>query len=171
MTSSSSAKRIGGNNNFDNTNNNNNNNINERSNRDGLRGWLNPIKYGWERVSYLFQRLTGIFLLVYFIGHVYETSHLVDGPDAWGAMLEMTQTVGGHLFLILVIGASTFHSVNGIRLIFTHSGRGLGKPGRPDYPYDPASINNRQRSGLWIAFVLTALAMLYGANVLFSGGE
>jgi len=159
MTSASSAKRIGGNNN------------NERSNREGLKGWLNPIKYGWERVSYWFQRLTGIFLLVYFIGHVYETSSLVNGPDAWAAMLEMTQTIGGHLFLILVIGASTFHSVNGIRLIFTHSGQGLGKPGRPDYPYDPASINNRQRSGLWIAFVLTAVAMLYGANVLFSGGE
>src|SRR5687767_12392762 len=122
MTSSSSAKRIGENNNT-NTNTNNNNNNNERSNRDGLRGWLNPIKYGWERVSYLFQRLTGIFLLVYFIGHVYETSSLVNGPDAWAAMLEMTQTVGGHLFLILVIGASTFHSVNGIRLIFTHSGQ------------------------------------------------
>jgi len=159
MTSASSAKRIGGNNN------------NERNNREGLKGWLNPIKYGWERVSYWFQRLTGIFLLVYFIGHVYETSSLVNGPDAWAAMLEMTQTIGGHLFLILVIGASTFHSVNGIRLIFTHSGQGLGKPGRPDYPYDPASINNRQRSGLWIAFVLTAVAMLYGANVLFSGGE
>ena len=156
MTSTSSAKKIEGNN-------------NQRSNREGLRGWLNPIKYGWERVSYWFQRLTGIFLLVYFIGHVYETSSLTNGPDAWAAMLEMTQTIGGHLFLILVIGTSTFHSVNGIRLIFTHSGQGLGKPGRPDYPYDPASINNRQRSGLWIAFVLTAVAMLYGANVLFSG--
>jgi succinate dehydrogenase / fumarate reductase cytochrome b subunit len=156
MKSTSSAKKI-------------EDNINPRSNREGLRGWLNPIKYGWERVSYWFQRLTGIFLLVYFIGHVYETSSLTNGPDAWAAMLEMTQTIGGHLFLILVIGASTFHTVNGIRLIFTHSGQGLGKPGRPDYPYDPASINNRQRSGLWIAFVLTAVAMLYGANVLFSG--
>ena len=161
MEFTSSAKKI--------RSHNNSNNNNERINREGLKGWLNPIKYGWERISYWFQRLTGIFLLIYFIGHVYETSSLTNGPDAWAAMLEMTQTIGGHLFLILVIGASTFHTVNGIRLIFTHSGQGLGKPGRPDYPYDPASINNRQRSGLWIAFVLTAVAMLYGANVLFSG--
>jgi succinate dehydrogenase / fumarate reductase, cytochrome b subunit len=70
---------------------------------------------------------------------------------------------------MLVIGASTFNSVNGMRLIFTHSGQGLGKPRRPDNPYEPASINNRQRSGLCIAFVLTAVAMLYEANVLFSG--
>ena len=116
MTSASSTKRrIDENHDIDDDDNNNN----QRSNRAGLRGWLNPIKYGWERVSYWFQRLTGIFLLVYFIGHVYETSSLVNGPDAWAAMLEMTQTIGGHLFLILVIGASTFHSVNGIRLIFT----------------------------------------------------
>lgn len=138
-----------------------------RVNREGLRGWLNPSRYGWERVSYWFQRLTGIFLLVYFIGHVYETSSLTNGIDAWNAMLELTQTTGGHIFLILVIGASTFHSANGIRLIFVQSGKGLGKPGRPDYPYDPVSLNKTQRSGIWIALILSAVAMLYGANVLF----
>ena len=69
-----------------------------RVNREGLKGWLNPFRYGWERVSYWLQRLTGVFLLVYFVGHVYETSSLVSGPDAWKAMLEMTQTVWGHLF-------------------------------------------------------------------------
>ena len=68
MTSATSAKRI-----------DDNKNKSDRTNREGLRGWLNPIIYGWERVSYWFQRLTGIFLLVYFIGHVYETSSLVSG--------------------------------------------------------------------------------------------
>ena len=140
-----------------------------RINREGLKGWLNPSRYGWERVSYWLQRLTGVFLLVYFVGHVYETSSLVSGPDAWKAMLEMTQTVWGHLFLIMVIGTSTFHSVNGIRLIFTHTSKGLGKPGRPDYPYTPTSLNNIQKSGIWIALILSAVAMLYGGNVLFSG--
>ena len=27
-------------------------NNNSRDNREGLKGWLNPSKYGWERVSY-----------------------------------------------------------------------------------------------------------------------
>jgi succinate dehydrogenase / fumarate reductase cytochrome b subunit len=63
-------------------------------------------------------RLTGLFLLVYFVGHVYETSNLVGGVNAWNSMLELTQTTWGHIFLILVIGTSTFHSINGIRLIF-----------------------------------------------------
>ena len=60
---------------------------NLRTNREGLKGWLNPSRYGWERVSYWLQRLTGVFLLVYFVGHVYETSSLVSGPDAWATML------------------------------------------------------------------------------------
>src|SRR5574339_1087510 len=137
-----------------------------KSGREGLKGWLNPSRYGWERVSYWLQRLTGVFLLVYFVGHVYETSSLVSGPDAWATMLEMTQTIWGHLFLMTVICASTFHNINGIRLIFTHVGMGLGKPGRPDYPYDPTSINTKERSGIWIALVLAAVAMLYGASVL-----
>jgi succinate dehydrogenase / fumarate reductase cytochrome b subunit len=136
-------------------------------NREGLKGWLNPRRYGWERLSYWLQRLTGLFLLVYFIGHIYETSSVTGGPDAWNAMLRFTGTAWGHIFLILVIGTSTYHSVNGIRLIFTESGRGLGRPGRPDYPYDALSLNYRQKSGIWIALILASIAMLYGANVLF----
>jgi succinate dehydrogenase / fumarate reductase cytochrome b subunit len=140
------------------------------SGREGIRGWLNPTRYGWERVSYWLQRLTGLFLLVYFVGHVYETSSLTRGVDAWNSMLELTQTIGGHIFLILVIGTSTFHTVNGIRLIFTESGKGLGKPGRPDYPYKPSSLNYAQKSGIWIALLLACIAMLYGGMVLFGEG-
>jgi succinate dehydrogenase / fumarate reductase, membrane anchor subunit len=84
-------------------------------------------------------------------------------------MLALTQTAWGHLFLILVIGTSTFHSANGIRLIFAETARGLGKPGRPDYPYDAVSLNNRQRSGIWVALILAAAAMLYGGSILFGG--
>ena len=98
---------------------------------------------------------------------MYETSTIVNGQNAWESFLELTQTVWGHLFLIMVIGASTFHSANGIRLIFTHAGIGLGTPGRPDYPYSPTSLNYRQKSGIWIALILAAAAMFYGFNVLF----
>ena len=98
-----------------------------------------------------------------------KQSSLTRGPDAWSAMLELTQTQWGHLFLILVIITSTFHSTNGIRLIFTHAGKGLGKPGRPDYPYDAMSLNYRQKSGIWVALILAAVAMLYGSSVLLGG--
>lgn len=143
------------------------NNTRQDNGREGLKGWLNPTRYGWERVSYWLQRLTGVGLLIYFVGHVYETSSLVNGINAWNSMLELTQTTGGHIFLMLVIGASTFHTVNGIRLIFTESGLGLGKPGRPDYPYDATSLNYKQKSGIWVALILAAIAMLYGGMVMF----
>lgn len=143
--------------------------VSDRNNREGLKGWLNPGRYGWERVSYWLQRLTGVGLLTYFVGHIYETSSLTHGPDAWAAMLELTQTPFGHLILILVIGMSAYHSSNGIRLIFTHGGKGLGKPGRPDYPYDAVSLNYRQKSGIWVALILAAVSMLFGASVLFGG--
>jgi succinate dehydrogenase/fumarate reductase cytochrome b subunit len=55
--------------------------VNNRENREGVKGWLNPSRYGWERISYWFQRLTGIFLLMYFIGRVYEISSLVRGKN------------------------------------------------------------------------------------------
>lgn len=143
------------------------NNVRVDNGREGLKGWLNPTRYGWERVSYWLQRLTGVGLLIYFVGHIYETSSLVNGINAWNSMLELTQTTGGHIFLMLVIGASTFHTVNGIRLIFTESGLGLGKPGRPDYPYDATSLNYKQKSGIWVALILAAIAMLYGGMVMF----
>ncbi len=143
------------------------NNVRVDNGREGLKGWLNPTRYGWERVSYWLQRLTGVGLLIYFVGHIYETSSLVNGINAWNSMLELTQTTGGHVFLMLVIGASTFHTVNGIRLIFTESGIGLGKPGRPDYPYDATSLNYKQKSGIWVALILAAIAMLYGGMVMF----
>lgn len=149
---------------------NSRNRLHSRENREGVKAWLNPFGYGWERVSYWLQRLTGIFLLLYFIGHVFETSSIIGGPDVWNSMLPLTQTTWGHLFLILVIGTSTFHSVNGIRLIFTHLGKGLGTPGRPDYPYIASSLNYRQKSGIWVALILAALAMLFGVQVLFGKG-
>ena len=142
----------------------------DRNNREGLKAWLNPSRYGWERISYWLQRLTGLGLLAYFVGHIYETSSLTGGPDAWSAMLQLTQTPMGHLVLLLVIGMSTYHSTNGMRLIFTHGGKGLGRPARPDYPYDPISLNYRQKSGIWVALILAAMAMLYGARVLLGGG-
>jgi succinate dehydrogenase / fumarate reductase cytochrome b subunit len=43
----------------------------------------------------------------------------------------------------------------------------LGKPGRPDYPYHAASLNYKQKSGIWVAILLACIAMLYGGMVLF----
>lgn len=135
--------------------------------KEGIGGMANPGRYGIERVAYWLMRLTGLGLLAYFVAHIYETSSILQGKAGWDEFLELTQTTEGHIFLTLVIGMCVFHTVNGIRVMLGHGGVGVGKPGRPDYPYTPASQNVRHKIGIYTAIVLAAVAMLYGITVMF----
>ncbi len=135
--------------------------------REGIIGMANPCRYGIERLAYLLMRLRGLGLLGYFIAHIYETSNILRGRMGWDDYLAMTQTTGGHQFLALVIGMCVFHTGNGIRIMLGHGGVGVGKPTRPDYPYDPASQNYRHKIGIYSSIVLAAVAMMYGMAVMF----
>lgn len=137
------------------------------NNNEGIKGMANPRRYGIERVAYWMMRLSGLGLLAYFVGHIYETSSILKGEFGWNEFLELTQTTEGHLLLTLVIGMSVFHTVNGIRVMLGHGGVGVGKPSRPDYPYIPASQNMRHKIGIYSAIVLAAVAMVYGMAVMF----
>lgn len=137
------------------------------NNNEGIKGMANPRRYGIERVAYWMMRLSGLGLLAYFVGHIYETSSILKGEFGWNEFLELTQTTEGHLLLTLVIGMSVFHTVNGIRVMLGHGGVGVGKPARPDYPYIPASQNMRHKIGIYSAIVLAAVAMVYGMAVMF----
>ena len=139
--------------------------------REGLKGWLNPGKigkFGIERLAWLLMRLTGLGLLAYFVGHIYETSHILDGKSVRDKSLEMTQTTEGHLFLALVIGMCVFHTGNGIRLMIAQMGYGIGKAERPDYPYKPQSINMKGKACIYATLGMAALAMWYGMAVMFA---
>ena len=136
-------------------------------NREGVKGMINPRRYGIERVAYWLMRLSGLGLLAYFIAHIYETSMILRGELGWNEFLALTQTTEGHLFLALVIGMCVFHTVNGIRVMLGHGGVGVGKPARPDYPYTPASQNYRHKIGIYSAILLAAVAMMYGLAVMF----
>ena len=136
-------------------------------NKEGVGGMINPRRYGIERVAYILMRLSGLGLLAYFIGHIYETSSILKGEVGWAEFLELTQTNEGHAVLVIVIGMCVFHSVNGIRVMLGHGGVGVGKPARPDYPYTPASQNSRHKIGIYSAIVLAAIAMMYGLAVMY----
>ena len=139
----------------------------EKDRKEGIRGMANPGRYGIERVAYWLMRITGLGLLFYFIGHIYETSNLLDGKAAWNSMLELTQTTEGHIFLTLVIGMCVFHTGNGIRLMIGQAGFGLGKPSRADYPYTPKSLNMKGKLCIYVSIGLAALAMMYGLGVMY----
>lgn len=136
------------------------------SNREGIKGMANPTRYGIERFAYWLQRISGLGLLAYLIGHIYETSSIVNGKIAWQNMLAITQTTEGHIILTLVIGMCVFHTGNGIRVMLGHGGVGVGKPGQPEYPYKAASLNYKQRLCIWVSIALAALAMMYGYSIL-----
>jgi succinate dehydrogenase / fumarate reductase cytochrome b subunit len=136
-------------------------------NNEGIKGMANPGRYGIERVAYWLMRITGLGLLAYLIGHIYETSSILDGKEVWNKMLDLTQTTEGHIFLTIVIGMCVFHTANGIRVMLGHGGIGVGKPARPDYPYIPASQNMKHKLCIYASIGLAALAMMYGLSVLF----
>ena len=136
-------------------------------NKEGVGGMINPRRYGIERVAYLLMRLSGLGLLAYFIGHIYETSSILKGEVGWAEFLELTQNTEGHIIMAIVIAMCVFHTVNGIRVMLGHGGVGVGKPARPDYPYLPASQNARHKMGIYSAIVLAAIAMMYGLAVMF----
>ena len=140
---------------------------NQDEHKEGIRGMINPRRYGVERVAYLLMRLSGLGLLAYFIGHIYETSTILKGQIGWNEFLELTQTTEGHIILAIVIAMCVFHTVNGIRVMLGHGGVGVGKPARPDYPYIPASQNVRHKIGIYSAIILAAIAMMYGLAVMF----
>ena len=135
--------------------------------REGIGGMINPRRYGIERVAYLLMRLSGLGLLAYFIGHIYETSNILRGQVGWNDFMEMISTTEGHIIMSIVIAMCVFHTVNGVRVMLGHGGVGVGKPARPDYPYDPASQNYRHKIGIYSSMVLAAVAMMYGLAVMF----
>jgi succinate dehydrogenase / fumarate reductase cytochrome b subunit len=136
-------------------------------NKEGIAGMADPGRYGIERVAYWLMRLSGLGLLAYFVAHIYETSNILRGQVGWNEFLELTQTTEGHIFLAIVIAMCVFHTVNGIRVMLGHGGVGVGKPARPDYPYDPASQNYRHKIGIYSSIVLAAAATMYGLAVMF----
>ncbi|HSG83185.1 MAG: succinate dehydrogenase [Nitrosopumilus sp.] len=141
--------------------------MSEDEHREGIGGMINPRRYGIERVAYLLMRISGLGLLAYFIGHIYETSNILRGKVGWNEFLEMISTTEGHIIMSIIIAMCVFHTVNGVRVMLGHGGVGVGKPARPDYPYDPASQNYRHKIGIYSAMVLAAVAMMYGLAVMF----
>lgn len=135
--------------------------------KEGIKGMANPGRFGIERVAYILMRITGLGLLAYFIGHIYETSNILRGQVGWDEFLDMISTTEGHILMSIIIAMCVFHTVNGVRVMLGHGGVGVGNPARPDYPYDPASQNYRHKIGIYSAILLAAIAMMYGLAVMF----
>ena len=142
-------------------------------NKKGWIFWFNPFKYGTDRWMYSLHRLTGIALGIYLIAHVWETSHIVNGPYSWNnIMVFLDYPFGVHFGPFILTGillAATYHALNGIRLTITENGLLLPKPYRPEYPYTPKSLkawNNGLKILLGIFMIIISV---FGIVYIFTG--
>lgn len=144
------------------------------ANKRGVAGWLNPLHYNLERWAYVFQRVTGIAILLYVLGHIGDTSFFVGGPlgtgpstASWAFMSGLVENVVGHLILVGVVLVIVFHGINGIRLILAEYGLIFEKPSRIEYPYKAKGLRALQRHMIWAAIVLAIVAALWSGSILF----
>ncbi|MGH9919231.1 MAG: succinate dehydrogenase [Nitrososphaerales archaeon] len=144
------------------------------TNKRGVAGWLDPLHLNVERWAYVFQRVTGLAVLAYVLGHIGDTSFFVGGPfgegpstASWSSDLSVTENALGHIVLVMVVLVVVYHGINGIRLILSEYGVIFAKPSRPDYPYKAKSLRTVQRHLIWVAIVAAILAALYTGGTLF----
>ncbi len=145
-------------------------------NRRGIRGWLNPYHYNAERWAYVFQRVSGVAILLYVIGHLGDTSFFVGGPTGTGPSASSWAFIGsifensfGHLILILLILILFFHGANGIRLVLTEFGLIFKRPSAIEYPYKAKSLSSGQKYLIAVAIAAAVLAAVWAFLVLFEG--
>jgi succinate dehydrogenase / fumarate reductase, cytochrome b subunit len=135
---------------------------------------LDPLHLNLERWAYVFQRLTGLAVLAYVVGHIGDTSFFVGGPfgegpssASWSSDLAFTENALGHVVLVMVVLVVVYHGINGIRLILSEYGVIFAKPSKPDYPYRAKSLRTIQRHLIWVAIIAAILAALYTGGTLF----
>lgn len=98
--------------------------------------------------AWLLQRLSGVFLTIYLIAHIFVIGTSVWGEDSFDDLLS---TFDKAPFLVLdagLLGIVAFHAVNGLRLIL----------------FDFAIALRYQKALFWAAFVV-AVAVFIGSLI------
>jgi len=128
----------------------------------GLKAWISPFKFNFERWMYTLHRVAGVILVVYVYMHIYVTSIRVlgDGLD-WTNLMSTFENPINYTGEIIVIASLAIHGANGIRLILAELGYAVGKPIRPEYPYKPPSLKGAQRTLAIILMILAGIMILF----------
>lgn len=145
-------------------------------NKRGVAGWLNPYHYNFERWAYLFQRITGLGILLYVLGHLGDTSFFVGGPtgtgpsaSSWAFISGIVENSFGHLILVLVVLIIVFHGLNGLRLLVSELGLIFRKPSAIEFPYKAKSLKSPQQALIWVAIALALVGTLWAFLIIFEG--
>jgi succinate dehydrogenase / fumarate reductase cytochrome b subunit len=76
-------------------------------------------------IAWILHRITGVFLVVYLLVHIFVIGQAVRGQDAFNAALHFVQTP---VFVVLdcgLAGIVTYHGINGLRVVAFDMGRGI----------------------------------------------
>ncbi len=147
-------------------------NVKAYENRLGVAGniipWVLTIKDNPERVAFVLHRITGLFLIIYLLIHVFVTSR-TPNPLSWEQFLEFEESsLLGPVFLWFLFGAIVFHGLNGLRLLFVEAlGKFIGRPRPPRPPYKPTSLMETQRKILYAIFIISFIAWIVGGVIIF----
>jgi succinate dehydrogenase / fumarate reductase cytochrome b subunit len=128
-----------------------------KTNRLGVGGWLVGGRYPIDRYLYTLHRLSGLGILAYFFIHIIVTTMRIRGAESWESIMGGFE---GPLFKVgefLIFAAFAFHAMNGVRLVLTELGYGMGGPMLPIYPYKNAV---RRARPVFIVVMLIALVIL-----------
>lgn len=95
-------------------------------------------------VAWILHRITGVFLVVYLLIHIFVIGQSVRGQAAFNAALHFVESP---VFVVLdagLIGIVTYHGLNGLRVIAFDLGWGI----------------RQQKLLFWVSFVLAVLAFV-----------
>jgi succinate dehydrogenase / fumarate reductase cytochrome b subunit len=135
--------------------------------RAGVRRWFNS--RDGSQTAFLFQRVTGIGLTLYFVIHVFNIGNVSGGSTVWSALLNAMESPLSSFMLILMLAGLGFHFVNGVRLMLAGLGVMLPRPERPNYPYHPRFFNTTQKIFVGLAVAAAFVFALLGYLFIFVG--
>jgi len=78
-------------------------------------------------IAWLFQRISGLALVLYLIMHVYVIHHIALGRQAFDEIMAVVQSPLFHLAEAALLAAVVYHGVNGLRVILLDYGRAADK--------------------------------------------
>ena len=131
-----------------------------KPNRLGVSGWVVGGNYPIERYLYVLHRLSGLGILAYFLMHVIVTTMRIRGLEVWESTMGGLEAPIFKVGEFLVFAACAFHAMNGVRLVLTELGYGMGSPMLPVYPYTNAV--RRARPVFVVVMVLAVLILAIG---------
>ena len=120
--------------------------------------WLFQQPITLEKLALAAQRVSGVGMLAYLMMHVFVTGTVTSGANAWESIISMFSNPFADIGDLLLVVGATFHAVNGIRVLLLELTPLVGRPARPDYPYNTRSLGTAQRSILYAAVIMAVLS-------------